>query len=371
MYAEEFEKNYEKDFEIRGIVLKIRIITIHSIPNFGSVFQSYALCEYLKSQGYTDVEIIDYNPAYYKSRSLRAFAGKLLNFGSYLRRTHKFRKFATQNLPLSSVLFRDVEELKKYDFSADVYVAGGDQLWNVYHTCGNDDAYKLTWVYGKKISYATSLGQTDFTAEQIKKLAEKISDFSAVSVRESTSVEMLQKAGVQATHCVDPVYLLPSSAYERFIKPINEPPYLLVYLVTPSELLEKTIEVISKKYGLKVILCSGFSKKCACDEFLKDLGPDEILSYIYNSEIVLSSSFHATSFSLIFRKQFFTILPDSHTNERIVDLLSQRDLKQRIITDEEQLYNVCDKKIDYSALKSYDDMIEASKEYLKGALRDV
>ena len=108
-----------------------------------------------------------------------------------------------------------------------------------------------------------------------------------------------------------------------------------------------------------------------CDEFLKDLGPDEILSYIYNAEIVLSSSFHATSFSLIFKKQFFTILPGLHTNERILDLLSQRDLMQRIITNEEQLYKACDAKIDYSTLKSYDNMIDASKEYLKGALKNV
>ena len=101
------------------------------------------------------------------------------------------------------------------------------------------------------------------------------------------------------------------------------------------------------------------------------MGPDEILSYIYHAEIVLSSSFHATSFSLIFKKQFFTILPGLHTNERILDLLSQRELMQRIITDEEQLNNACDMKIDYSTIKTYDNMIEASKEYLKGALKDV
>ena len=350
--------------------MKIRIITIHGIPNFGSVFQSYALCEYLKSQGYTDVEIIDYNPTYYKSKSLRAIAGKFLNFGSYMRRTRKFREFIEHNLPLSNDSFLSIKELRKYDFSADVYIAGGDQLWNVYHTCGNDDAYKLTWVSGKKISYATSLGQTDFTTEQIKKLAEKISDFSAVSVRESTSVEMLQKAGVQATHCVDPVYLLPSSVYERFVKPVNEPPYLLVYLVTPSELLEKTIEVISEKYGLKVILCSGFSKKCSCDKFLKDLGPDEILSYIYHADFVLSSSFHATSFSLIFEKQFLTILPDKHTNERILDLLSVRGLDNHIITQESQLIDIFDNMIDCASLESYEDKIETSKAYLKGALSD-
>ena len=351
--------------------LKIRIITIHGIPNFGSVFQSYALCKFLRSQGYDDVSIIDYNPVYYTSKSLRSIVGRILNFGNYKRRTRKFRSFIEQNLPLTNESFTTLSELKQFDFSADVYIAGGDQLWNVYHTCGNDDAYKLTWVSGKKISYGTSLGQTDFTSEQIRDLAAKISDFSAVSVRESTSVPMLKGAGVEATHCVDPVYLLDEKEYHSFLKPVNQPPYLLVYLVTPSDLLEKAIDALSKKYGLKVILCSGFSKKCACDVFLKDLGPDEILSYIYNADIVLSSSFHATSFSLIFKKQFFTILPGLHTNERILDLLSHRELKQRIITDENQLYSVCDEKIDYSTVKSYENMIDASKEYLKGALDNV
>ena len=189
-------------------------------------------------------------------------------------------------------------------------------------------------------------------------------------MRESTSVQMLKNVGIESTHCVDPVYLINPEQYQKFLKPIDQPPYLLVYLVTPSELLDKTIEKLSKKYGLKVILCSGFSKKCVCDEFLKDLGPDEILSYIYNAEIVLSSSFHATSFALIFKKQFFTILPDLHTNERIVDLLSHRDLMQWIITSETHLNEIYDKRIDYSTLKSYDAMIDVSKKYLKTALTD-
>ena len=350
-------------------MLKIRIITIHGIPNFGSVFQSYALCEYLKQQGYKDTQLIDYNPDYYISKSPRAVIGRILNYGAYRRRTRKFRSFIEKHLPLTDVSFSDVDQLRQCDFDADVYIAGGDQLWNVYHTCGNDDAYKLTWVSGKKISYGTSLGQTDFTDVQLQALAQKIADFSAISVRESSSVGMLQTVGVQAQQCVDPVYLLEEQEYHKFLKPVNQEKYLLVYLVTPSELLNKTIELLSKMYGLKVILCSGFSKKCPCDEFLKDLGPDEILSYIYNAEIVLSSSFHATSFALIFKKQFYTILPDKHTNERILDLLSARKLENHIITDTAQLDSIGQLTIDYNELKPYVPLIQSSKAYLTEVLQ--
>lgn len=350
--------------------MKIRIITIHSIPNFGSVFQAYALCAYLKSKGFEDTELIDYRPPYFKTRSLRALAGKMLNLKSFYKRKRKFEAFVEKNIPLTSGKFSRLAQLEKHSFGADAYIAGGDQLWNVYHACGKDDAYKLTFAEGKKISYATSLGQTDFSDAELTELAEKLKAFSAVSVREASSVKMLEGKGVTAVHCVDPVYLLPEAEYEKFVKPVKQPKYMLVYLVTPSDLLERVIKQLSEKYGLKVILCSGFSKKCTCDEFLKDLGPDEILSYIKNAEIVLSSSFHATSFSLIFKKQFFTILPDEHTNERITDILRIRGLSDRIITEKTELEAALERKIDYSALSDYGELTEQSKKYLEGALSE-
>ena len=345
--------------------MKIRIITIHGIPNFGSVFQTYALCKYLKDLGYSDTEVIDYNPAYFKAHTLRARIGKLLNFKSYVLRTKKFCDFNKGNIPLTRQRFRNLDQLKQYNFDADVYIAGGDQLWNVYHDCGNDDAFKLTFTSGKKISYATSMGQTDFTNQQLMDLAEKLKCFSFISVRESSSVDMLKSVGINAVHCVDPVFLLDKNDYDKFIRPVNQPRYLLVYLVTPSELLERCIQYLSKKYKLKVILCSGFSKKCTCDEFLKELGPDEILSYIKNAEIVLSSSFHATAFSLIFKKQFFTILPDQHTNERIVDLLKTWKLLGRIVGDNTDIREMLNIRLEYDAATDYNIMISNSKDYLE------
>ena len=349
--------------------MKIRIITIHGIPNFGSVFQSYGLCKYLIENGFTDTKLIDYTPGYYKSKSLVSTLGRVLNYKSYITRTKKFRAFIEQNLPLTSQRFKTFEELKNHSFDGDVYIAGGDQLWNVFYTCGNDDAYKLTFVNGKKISYATSMGQRAFEKEQLEVLGEKLKAYSAISVREPSTVSLLESVGLNATWSVDPVFLLDASAYEKFLKPVNEPDYMMVYLVTPSKLLEDCIEYLSKKYNLKVILCSGFSKKCTCDKFIKDLGPDEMLSYIKNAKIVLSSSFHATAFSLIFQKQFFTILPGEHTNERITDLLEMRGVENRIITDATNL-GTLDAVIDYSKLKDYSEYIDKSKEYLQRALRD-
>lgn len=351
--------------------MKIKIITIHNIPNFGSVFQTYALTMFLKDNGYDDTEVIDYNPPYFKPSSFKARIAMLLNLRAYVRRGKKFSDFIKLHIPITAKSFTTKNELDKAIFDADVMIAGGDQLWNVYHACGLDDVYKLTFFKGKKISYATSMGQESFPIDALNDLSSKIRDFSAVSVRETSSVDLLKKVGIQAVSCVDPVFLLPASHYEKLLPTVNEPPYLLVYLVTPSKLLEDSIEYLSKKHGLKIILCSGFSKKCTCDKFLKDLGPDEILSYIKHADIVLSSSFHATSFSLIFEKQFFTILPDVHTNERIVNLLHVRGLSNRIISDSTNLKSELNKTIDYSKVESYNLQIEESIKYLKDNLNVV
>lgn len=351
--------------------MRIKIITIHNIPNFGSIFQCLALCEYLKKTGCENVEVIDYNPDYFKAKTLRTKIGRIINYKYYKRRTKKFNNFISKYIPTTKRSSTTLKELEKNEINADLYIAGGDQLWNVYHECGRDDAYKLTWANGRKISYGTSLGQTDFTDIQLLELGRKIADYEYVAVRESSSVGMLKKVGVNAFHCVDPVFLLDSEYYEEFLKPIDQPKYLLVYLVTPSPLLEKCIRYLSEKYNLKIILCSGFSKKCTCDLFLKDLGPDEILSYIRNAEIVLSSSFHATSFSILFKKQFFTILPDEHTNERIEDLLKMRELYNRIIKNDSDFEKKLSQKVDYAHSSKYDDKIAASREYIKKAMEYV
>ncbi len=350
--------------------MRIRIITIHGIPNFGSVFQSYGLCKYLKESGYEDTEIIDYNPAYYNKGSIKTLLGRVLNYKSYIIRTRKFRDFVAKNLSLTSKKFKTINELSTENFDADVYIAGGDQLWNVFHDSGNDPAYRLTCFNGKKISYATSMGQKDFPPDELKKLANDIRDFSSIAVREASSVPLLKSQGLAATNVVDPVYLLPVEEYEKFLVPVNQPDYMVVYLVTPSKLLEDTITYLKNKYNLRVILCSGFSKKCTCDEFKKDLGPDEILSYIKNAKIVLSSSFHATAFSIMFQKQFYTILPDTHTNERIEDLLEKRGLSYRIVKNDTKFDENFDKEIDYSSIKDYSCLVEKSKDYLKNALSE-
>lgn len=335
--------------------MRCSIITIHHIHNFGSVFQAYALAHFLEINGY-ETEIIDYRPKYYKlgRNKLKTAVGRLLNFIPYLKRKRKFETFISEYEGLSNKQFNNFSDLKTYYRHSDhLFIAGGDQLWNNYHPCGSDNAYKLMFTDStRKIAYGTSMGRDNFSDEELNELAEKVKDFGKIMLREQSSVCMLQPhVLVPVSHVIDPVGLLEPKEFEAIAhNPNIKEPYAVMYLADSCELLDQAISILSKKMGLKIVHICGFKKKCYCDYFIKDIGPEEILGYIIHANFVLSASFHATMFSLLFQKQFATLLPGEQTNERIIDLLKYVSLGNRIIKRKEELIHL-EKIIDYSSVK--------------------
>lgn len=229
--------------------MKIEILTIHRLNNFGSAFQAMALCEYLNNMGH-NAEILDYHPDYYKGNKLKNKIGRILFRKMYLNRERKFSKFVRKYIPVSDKSFKTYEEVVKGHPNADVYVSGGDQLWNYYHICGNDDTYKLTFWNGRKISYGTSLGGKDFSEENLTDLCKKIKGFESLSVRESSSVELLKGRNISAEWVVDPVMLLPTKRYDEImVIPKEDRKYAFVYLVSPSKLLDEAVDYLSSVCG--------------------------------------------------------------------------------------------------------------------------
>ena len=322
--------------------MRCEIITIHHIHNFGSVFQAYSLQKFLQQHGH-DASIIDYRPAYYDTgrNKLKTMVGKMLNLKPYLVRKQKFEHFVKEYENLSSQRFVTIDQLRNsYKDSNSVFLAGGDQLWNSYHPCGNDDAYKLTFVKnGKKMAYGTSMGRDNFADEELEVLAKKTADFRRIMLREKCTADILASyTTVEVSHVIDPVGLLEPEDFLKIAKkPSIREPYAVMYLADASPLLDAAIHVLSKKLGLKIVHICGFRKKCYCDYFIKDAGPEEILGYIANAEFVLSASFHATMFSLMFNKPFASLLPGEKTNARIEDILKLVGLENRILRSEEAL----------------------------------
>lgn len=356
--------------------MKCSIITIHHIHNFGSVLQAYSLAHFLGMNGY-ETEIIDYRPDYYEfgRNKLKTAVGRMLNPAPYSKRKRKFQNFIAKHEILSAKQFTNISELEaNYRNSEHIFIAGGDQLWNSFHPCGNDNAYKLLFTNSsKKIAYGTSMGRDTFTDEELKRLAALVVGFKRIMLREQSTVPLLQRyATASVNHVIDPVGLLDTKEFKTMaVKPKLDEPYAVMYLADSGELLDQAIEVLSKKMGLKIVHICGFKKKCYCDYFIKDAGPEEILGYILHADFVLSASFHATMFSLMFQKQFATLLPGEQTNARINDLLEYVGLENRVLRFKEELSQI-ENTINYTeANQKIKDFREASRVALLSALSEL
>lgn len=343
---------------------------MHSSDNHGSSIQSFALYHFIKSNTNGDVSVIDYRPQYIASHGnyFKYTLKKILFRKIRNEIKEKFTEFNKNMLKLTDESYSDYSQLCENTPEADVYITGSDQIWNTDYPCGNDDAYYLGFVKkGIKIAYAASLGRTPIPEKSLEWMKPRISGFDFISVREQSSVQALESIYEnKITHVCDPTMFLCDDDYKKIAVKPKRKKYAVIYLCEKSPLLDAAVEYVREKYNCEIIQLVGMKKQAACDSYERSIGPSEWLGYIQNAEFVLSGSFHATVFSIIFKKQFIDILPSKNT-ARMEQLLSQLGLSDRIVRSAEDLENI--KDIDYDEVyRILTPFVEHSKKYLLDAI---
>ena len=96
----------------------------------------------------------------------------------------------------------------------DIYISGSDQIWNPDMSF-NVAPYFLEFVKDKKkISYASSFGKEQLEAKYLVQCKKWLSDYSAISVRERKSVELLGHLGIKSMMVLDPTFLLSTDEWK-------------------------------------------------------------------------------------------------------------------------------------------------------------
>lgn len=363
----------------------IKTITCHDVYNLGASLQAYALQTFLLRQGH-DVEIIDYKPDYLSGhfklwgvynpvfdkpfiRQLYLLAklpGRLLA----LRRKKAFDVFTKKYLHLTR-RFHSNEELKKEPPMADAYIAGSDQIWNTVFKNGRDPAFYLDFAPKDKLkfSYAASLATKEIEEVCRPFVTQMIKNLDYVSVRESSSLSILQSLGRNDAEAVcDPVFLLSKEQWSDMCVDLGSKSnqYVLVYDFDNNPVVKQIAKGIAKAKGLDIYNVGPFRRNYASKNFVYS-GPIEFLSLLKGADYVISNSFHATAFSLIFQKQFCVVKRNEAINERMVSLLADLKLSSRIINE---FNNAILSNIDYSQTQEcMNDYIAHSMGYLNKALR--
>lgn len=362
----------------------IKIITCHDVYNVGASLQAYALNTYLNEHGY-DAEIIDYKPEYLSRHySLTAVANPrfdkpfvrelylLAKLPARLRarrgeKKKEFDAFRKQYLKVTAQRFKTNEQLRRFGPRADAFVAGSDQIWNPLFPNGKDPSFFLDFVSdGKKISYAASFAVEAIPEDLKPNMQKYLQSFDAISVREKSGVQILEDLGVQSEQVCDPVFLLPQKDWEKILPDRNSTgAYVYVYDFDSSDIIFKLVEEISQEKKLDVL--SYFKRPDAVR--WNDCGPLLFLRSIADADVVISNSFHATAFSLIFHKDFFVVGRKEAINTRMRDLLYSLDLSDRYLNCADDWKNA--KAIDWDGVdQKLKYQIRMSENYLKKALEN-
>lgn len=360
--------------------MRIKTITCHDVYNVGASLQAYALVMYLRSLGH-EAEIIDYKPDYlsnhYRLWGLsnpaydKPVLRELYNLAKLPRRLKArcskrkkcFDTFTRDYLPKTPRRYTSNDDLKRNPPEADVYFAGSDQIWNCFFQNGRDPAFYLDFAPEGciKASYAASFATEDVAEEWKSQVRQWLSGLDSISVRESSGVEIVERLGIPgAVQVLDPVFLLPKEEWEQLAQPLpKKEPFIFLYDFDRNDALGKAVRDLADRKGWKVYsyLTNPYAD-CCFDQY----GPLTFLSLVKDAQLVMSNSFHATAFSLIFKTNFWVINREEAINTRMRDLTRLVGVPERLLTDfnTDLLINVDWEKV--KACMNY--QIDQSKKYL-------
>lgn len=318
---------------------KVGIITFHRANNYGAALQCYALQETLTSLGY-DVVVIDYrqpyiemayNPIRWDIVRMGLTRPRLL--GGYLikvlperwHRAQKYNRFRHRYFRCS-VKVNSAGEMPQ---DIDLYIIGSDQMWSLHCTGGKlDELYFGDFPHcrnSKICCYAISSNLRSLDEIGRNTLSEYVQNFSSLSFREKTICDKVEEmTGACGRVDLDPTLLLDQKVWEKMAdKPLTTKKYVLTYFVhddVNDEYLKSQVKIFSLKRGCEVV-----------NVFDIAVSPTEFLSAIKNATYIIASSFHATVFSILFKKQFYSIKTDDGKDIRYINLLDELGVLNRVI----------------------------------------
>ena len=355
------------------------IITVHVGQNFGSNLQTIATCEILKKLGYSPL-VVNYIPKRVSRKNYWRDAFKnpvklcwrVLHAPLFYKNLHIYEKYQSRYCKLTQPIY-DSDDFSQKCPQSDVYITGSDQVWNSEHNQGLNKRYYFDGVQGKKVAYASSFGVEILPSGEYEEVKKMLGEYSAISVREDSARTIVNSMGYEATHLLDPTFMLNKNEWIKYAsKPIVRDPYLLMYTpynIVDNNKLYDTARRIAKEKKLQIVTFSwNIKSNPLADKTIKWASPGDFLSLMYNADFVLTNSFHGTAFSINLNKPFLVYMP-SGFRTRIKSILSLAKLDHRLMTgDEEEIPH--NELIDYTATNEILDLERIKAiDFLKKALQ--
>lgn len=349
--------------------MKVGILTYQFADNYGAVLQCFALRKVIQSISECDAQIINFVPPGFSYQiTWKSDYEKVL----YNRKRKMFQDFLCKYCGIDSPVIYDLKNADNFD----CYCVGSDQIWN---TKKNYLAYFLPEIPSKyrKISYAASLGWMPDDARLDRAVLEKyLPQFDYISVREEVHVPIVESITGRSCSCVlDPSLLLNASDYNEIVckEKLRDEAFIFFFWIRNDLTLMRGVEFVnalSRKYDLPIVHSVNSAPQNLFNLDAGDMQFESIenfLWYIQNAEIVVTNSYHATNFSIIFQKPFYTFVVNS-MRARIDTLVHKLGIGRRVV-EGYLAANDVEMNINYQSVMDYLKLEQKkSMDYIQRAL---
>ena len=352
--------------------MRIGILTMHRVVNYGSFLQAFALKQLVKEIVHDDdckIEFIDIRKGVplYKNSIIKKFGiyCSYIISGKFLEkvRQREFSKglckqFERDFYPmLGKISSPDSQEY-------DIVIIGSDEVFNC---CQNSTWGFTTQLYGdvqhvKKIfSYAGSFGTT--TLDELHKfdleneILNSLNALSSISVRDKNSKTIIETlTNRQALMHFDPVLIY---GYKKEIANLSDfksdEDFIVVYSYNgriKSNAEISAVKEFAKNHKSKIytiFCCYSWADRTIVPET-----PMYVLKIFQKAKYIITDTFHGTIFSIITHKKFCVFSRNTNI-EKLTSLLEPLNLTHHIVDSPDNISRmemVVTQSIDYEEIES-------------------
>jgi hypothetical protein len=312
---------------------RLGVLTFHRCINYGSYWQARCLVEGLAGMG-AEAVLLDHRSAVVTSAELRCAFRPILpavtprsDFPAYAQKVRKFLE-AFDRLPLSRAFALErPEEVEEFD----AIVIGSDEVWNLCHPWyGGCSTFYGEGLRAPLVAYAASFGNQDAACGLSSYWAERLRNFSSLSVRDENSRSILRAAlDIDPEMVLDPCLQFPPLCAWQDLEVKRG--YIALYGHNFPAWLSDSIRAYARRNG-KRVLSIGYRNDWADEQYLA-AGPEEFAALIARADGVVTSFFHGCVFAILNQRPFVTV-PSAYRVNKVHDLMLRLGTQRHIAKPE-------------------------------------
>lgn len=376
--------------------MKVAILTMNYVYNYGGILQCLALQKTLESKG-IEVVVIRFSSnkkgnikkklkLLFTDFSLKSYMDRALNelCGVFTKHKQlppkllsKCSAFIAENIHYTELCDEQTIGKLVQQINPDAIVIGSDKIWGV--VADEQLVYFGDWhptFNGRLISYAACSSREHIPSFCQQKIRNLFLRFNAISVRDEYTKKLFQPLAERNIPVVaDPTMLYD---FQEYYADTKTQPYILTYILgreIRGGHMEALNEIKSKVGNLAVksivISVQATDIVTYADDVIYDCSPSEWLNLIRQAAFVYTDSFHGIMFSMKFQKPFVGYYREFYRASRLLDLERYYELSPWIVSSvlDMKEKRSCTQEINYEKIQAQINLLrDKSLFYLSKAL---